>query len=364
MSLTELLRRARLAPALLGLLAACSDGGTEPPVGRIVAGVDLDVLFADPEPWEIQAIEAEWAGRSPGAADATIERDTVVAVGDSIRVRVVSHDVEGVRHYGGIITAKAPVGPAPVVVYAHGGDAGVSLNDVLLLLAFLGDLGGEFVWVVPSFRAESLRLFTEVFTSEGPASPWDRDVDDALSLLDVVLQLEPAADPGRIGAFGLSRGGGVAMLMGIRDPRIDRVVEFFGPTDFFEAYVQEVTAEALRGSPRDLPGLAFLDETFIQPLRRGELTVAEVRPELIRRSAVLFAERLPALQVHHGDADDVVDVGQAESLIATMAALGRGAPEFESYIYQGGGHSLLTLPGSVPRAVDFFSELLSAPATP
>jgi dipeptidyl aminopeptidase/acylaminoacyl peptidase len=64
--------------------------------------------------------------------------------------------------------------------------------------------------------------------------------------------------------------------------------------------------------------------------------------------------------LHHGDADDVVAVSQSESLIATMNALGREAPDFESYIYPGGTHSPLTLPGSISRAVEFLSALLGA----
>jgi dipeptidyl aminopeptidase/acylaminoacyl peptidase len=343
--------------ALLALLAACSDGGTEPPEGRVVAGVDLDALFADPEPAEIAAIAAEWAARSPHAAEVAIEKDTLVVAGDVVRVRIVSHDVGGVRHFGAILTIDGLVGPAPVLVYAHGGDDGVSIQDVLFQFAFLSDAAG-FVWVVPSFRGEPLSFAANVWTSEGPPSPWDRDVDDALSLLDVALAIEPEADADNVGVLGFSRGAGVGMLMGIRDPRIDRIVEFFGPTDFFGPFVQDVVQEALEGTPRDLPGVPVLDETFVQPLSRGELTIAQVRAELVRRSAVLFADRLPALQIHHGDADDVVEVSQAESLIAAMAVLGRSEPEFESYIYVGGGHSPLTLSGSIPRAVDFLSELL------
>ena len=360
-------RRVRPLASLLALVAAqaaCSDTGTPPPEGRVVEGVDLDVLFAAPEPAEVAAVSAEWAGRTPGAAGVVTEKDsTVSAAGLELRVRVVSHDVGGVRHFGAVLTPEGLAGPAPVVVYAHGGDDGASVEELIFTLGFVGSSAGDFVWVLPSFRAEPLRFGGAEWTSDGPPSPWDRDVDDALSLLDVALALEPVADPDRIGVIGLSRGAGVGMLMGIRDARVDRVVEFFGPTDFFGPFVQEVVEEALRGSLRDLPGLSFLDEAFIQPLRRGELTVADVRPELIRRSAVLFADRLPALQLHHGSADMVVEVSQAESLIAAMAALNRGEPGFQAFIYPGGTHNPLTMPGSIPSAVAFLGELRMLPAT-
>lgn len=75
-------------------------------------------------------------------------------------------------------------------------------------------------------------------------------------------------------------------------------------------------------SPRNLPGLTFLYETYIQPLARGEFSVAQVRSQLVRRSAVLFADRLPGVQVHHATADDIVDVSQVKSLIDALIALG------------------------------------------
>ncbi|NNF13722.1 MAG: peptidase [Gemmatimonadetes bacterium] len=334
----------------------CSDAAG--PDSRVVGGVDLDVLFAPATASETAAVEAEWASREVAAVDVDVVRDTVITVsGVDLRVRVVSHSVGGVQHYGAILADTTLTGPAPVLVYAHGGDGGVDVDDVLFLVPFLGDIPSEFVWVIPSFRDEPLEFGSESWTSEGPASPWDRDVDDALSLVEAALDVEPAADPTRIVVLGFSRGAGVGLLMGIRDPRIDRVIEFFGPTDFFGPYVQEVTEEALRGEPRDLPGLGFLDESFIQPLARGELTMAQVRSQLVRRSAVLFADRLPALQVHHGTADIVVDVSQAEALIAAMDALGRSEPDFEAWIYEDGTHNPLSLSNSIPRTIAFLEAI-------
>jgi acetyl esterase/lipase len=353
------LRRTVPLGALVLALAACfGDGGTAPEP-YVVEGVDFDVLFAAPTAQEIGAISSEWAGRAPGASQILVELDSTVPVGPiDVRVRIVSHDVGGVTHYGAVLNDAALAGPAPVLVYAHGGDEGAAVDDILALLPFAGDLISRFVWVVPSFRAETLSWGEQTWTSDGPPSPWDLDVDDALALLDVALAIEPAADGERVGVLGFSRGGGVGMLMGIRDPRIDRVVDFFGPTDFFGAFVQDVVEEALLGSLRDLPGLAYLDEAFIQPLKRGELTIAQVRPELIRRSAVLYADRLPTLQLHHGELDETVEVSQAQSLIDAMARLGRGEPDFEAYLYPTGSHDPFTLPGSVGRAVDFLTALL------
>jgi len=346
---------------LLVGVVACSDDATGP-VDSTVGGVDVDALFATPTQAEIDAVAADWAARSVAAVDVVVERDSVVLV-DSVRVRVrvVTHVVDGFRHVGAVLSSDGATGPSPVVVYAHGGDSGVRVEDVLLQYSLAGDEAGRFVWVVPSFRSEALQFAGQTYTSQGSESPWDRDVDDALALLDVALEVEPSADAGSVGILGFSRGAGVALLMGVRDARIDRIVDFFGPTDFFDTYSRDVVTEALRGEPRDLPGLEYLNQTFIAPLGRGEKTIAESRLELVRRSAVLFAGELPDVQLHHGTADEVVDVSQAQSLIDAMAAIGRGEPGFQAYLYDGGSHNPLTLLGSFGRTTDFLTALVPTP---
>jgi len=338
------------------MLAACND--TTGPTGRVIGGVDFDVLFAPATSAEMAAVEADWASRQTDPVDVAVLLDSVFDVGTTLtRLLVVSHDVDGVLHVGAILAADGLTQPAPTLVYSHGGDAGVSVDDVVSLLPFLGDVASEFVWVIPSFRSERLTFGDSTWVSEGPPSPWDRDVDDALSLTEAAFDLVAAADSTRVGVLGFSRGAGVGLLMAARDERIDRVIEFFGPTDFFGPFVQDVAEEALLGTPRDLPGLAFLDEQYLQPLARGEVSIASVRSQLIRRSAALFASRLPMVQLHHGTADAVVDVSQGQALIDAMSALGRGEPDFEAYLYEGGTHNPLTLAGSITRARAFLEAL-------
>lgn len=355
-------RRLLIAASLTATasLLACSDSSG--PADRIVAGVNLTELFAPATSAEIDAVLAEWSARDVSAQDVQVHVDTPLSLsGIDTRLRIVSHEVQGVTHYGAVMVPDgAGPGSLPILMYLHGGDNGENLDAVLPLLPLvLGSAPAEFVFVAPSFRSEPLSFDGTTYVSDGPASPWDRDVDDALALLNVALQTTPEADEGRIALLGFSRGGGVALLMAERDPRVDLVVEFFGPTDFFAPFVQEVLEETLLGEPRNLPGLAHLDTTVVQPLQRGELTIADVRPELVRRSGVLFADRLPQLQVHHGTADDIVPVEQAESLIETMQALGRSEPGFEFYLYEGGGHDPLTLLGSITRTQDFLGRLLT-----
>ncbi len=148
------------------------------------------------------------------------------------------------------------------------------------------------------------------------------------------------------------------MLAGIRDERIENIVAFFGPTDFFDDWVRQIVREAVLGRPRKLTGVAHMDSTFVQPYMRGEIELAELRLELVRRSSVLFAEDLPAVQLHHGDSDETVAVSQAYSMIRAMETLGREPPEFEVFIYEGGGHEVFGLRGAIPRAVRFLWRAL------
>lgn len=357
----RLLTLVRLAaPVIVLVLSGCGDDG----VGiddRTAGGIDLDVLFAPATSAEIAAISSEWAGRTPDAVDVSVELDTTVSIlALEARVRVVSHRVEGtVRHFGAVITPTSITGPAPVILYTHGGASGVGLDQVLFTVPGLGDRADEFVWVVPSFRSESLTFGARSWTSEGTGSPWDRDVDDAIALLDATFEVEPQADSARVGVLGFSRGAGVGLLMGIRDDRIDRIVEFFGPTDFFGPYVQEVVEEALDGTPRDLPGMVDLDRDVLQPLVNGQIDLATTRLELVRRSSVLFADRLPAVQIHHGTADAVVSVSQAESLISALEAEGRTDPDFQAFLYEDGTHNPLALIGALERTREFLTALLN-----
>lgn len=351
--------RLRLTLLLFLLLLPACDlvGGEEeaPPV----AEVDLEALFAPPTAAERAAVLADWAARTPSAEGVEIVSETTLDVGSLVfDVRVIAHEVGSVRHYG-LVLVPPDAAPAsrPVLVYAHGGDSGIALADLGAPIALgLGAQAGAFVYVVPSFRSEPLRVDGVTYVSDGPASPWDGDVDDTLALLDAALATTPAADADRIGILGFSRGAGVALLAAVRDPRIDLVVDYFGPTDFFGPYVQAIVEDALQGQPRDLPGVDFLNETYVGPLRAGTVTVEAVRLELLRRSPVYFAERLPAVLAHHGLADTVVDPSQTEALAEAMAAIGREAPDFQAYFYPGMGH----FPdlGTFTRTADFLGRLV------
>ena len=321
---------------------------------------ELEVLFAPPTAAEIAAVRADWADRDVSPSGLTIELTEAYSLfGSPATLRVVSHLVGDVRHYGAIVAPKSRrAGSLPVLMYLHGGESGVDVDDVQFLAFALGELRDSFVYVVPSFRSEPLRYGDREWVSTGPGGHWDHDVDDTLALLNVALALTPQATPAGLSLVGVSRGGGVALLAGIRDERVENIVTLFGPTDFFDDWVREIVREAALGMPRQLTGVAHMDSTLIQPYMGGRIDLPRVRLELVRRSAVLFAEDLPAVQLHHGDVDETVAISQAHSLIRVMEELGREPPDFEAFIYEGAGHEILDLSGAIPRAVGFLRRAL------
>ena len=323
---------------------------------------ELDTVFLPATEAEIEAVRTDWAGRDVSAAGARVElAEPMDLLGPPANLRIVSHTVGGLRHYGAIIVPQgAAERSLPILGFLHGGDGGVSITDLVIASLALGEFRDDFAYVIPSFRSEPLEFGDSVWVSEGKSSHWDYDVDDLLALLNVAIETTPEAKPDSINLFGGSRGAGVALLAGVRDERIARIVAFFGPTFFFDDWVREIVREAAMRMPRRLTGVAHFDSTVVQPYFRGDLTRAEVRLELVRRSSVLFAADLPRVQLHHGTIDQTVDVSQTRAMIAAMEALGRGAPDFEAYIYEGGGHDLFGLGEAIPRAVAFLAQALGA----
>jgi dipeptidyl aminopeptidase/acylaminoacyl peptidase len=342
--------RSCLGAVLLPALAACAARLPGPEADRLASA-----LFAPPTAEEMRAVEAEWAARDTGAADVRVEwRDDGRG---GARTLVLSHVVDGFRHYGAV---RVPAGAAgrrlPVLLIAHGGEKGTSG------LQFFrdGPVADGWIQVLPTFRSERLYIRpTRWYRSEGRPSPWDRDVDDAMALLSAALREVPEADGDRVVVLGRSRGGGVALLMAVRDPRVDAVVDYFGPTDFFLPAVRRLGERALRSRVPRLPGANYLADSVLFALRDGRIGVGEARLALLRRSPVYFADRLPPVLIHHGTDDPEVAFAHSERLVDVLGRT-TGAV-WEYHPYPGGGHRAHTLEGHEARTAAFLQRVAAGP---
>jgi dipeptidyl aminopeptidase/acylaminoacyl peptidase len=347
-------RHAAAATCLLLALGGCAHA--MPPAQ---AGPLLDALFAPPTAAEISAVEADWAGRDTRVHDLRVEH--VRRDGATGRTMVVSHVVGRARHYGAIRVPDGAAGPLPVLVIGHGGDGGATGYHFF----HEGALAREWIQVLPSFRSETLRLTpSRRYRSEGTPSPWDRDVDDALALLNAALAHVPEADSTRVAAFGRSRGGGVMLLMAIRDPRIKAVVSAVGPTDFLLPEVRRLAVRALGSRVARLPGAGYLADSVLFALRDGRTTVPQARMQLLRRSPAWFAHRLPPAQGHYGALDPKVSVGHGDRLDAVMRGMGRDTAAWQYHRYPQGRHRYSAFPGAMARTEEFLVRAVNSPRVP
>jgi len=311
---------------------------------------DLSELFAPPTRGEVAAVRAEWATRNPVAAEVHVEN--VDVIGGS-RFAVVSHVVDGNRHYGAIRFPRnfTSGGSFPVLLFNHGAGNGVNIQRIFDLdnrqpTSLIAD---EFFVVAPSYRSETLNAgVMGIYRSEGTPGGADRDADDAIALLDSVFQLITEADDSRVATYGMSRGGNVSLHVGMRDERIGAVVNLYGATDFFlfKTDAEELVATGGEGGTG---ALRELMASVVVPFLDGTLTLVEARMKLLFRSPLYFAADLPILQMHHGELDMTLDIAHSDRLDRMMRHLGARFPDYRYFVYPQGEHNPDSLPGHADR---------------
>jgi dipeptidyl aminopeptidase/acylaminoacyl peptidase len=326
------------------VLAGC---GTDPSLAPSDPRALLDALLKAPTSGETAAALTELRSRSydpaPGDPRVLDTRSTA-----SAELSLVAYRSGGLRVYG-VISRPRASGNHPLILYNHGGDGGLSASELDMPVA----LG--FIVAASSFRSEAVHWFGVDYRSDGPPSPWDRDVDDALVLFECASRL-PGADPARAIVLGGSRGGGVSLLAAARRPdRFRCVIDIYGPTDFFDPTFRPTANLLASGGTDRRPGMAFLKESLLLPYLAGSIPQSEARAALIRRSALYFADRLPPVQIHHGVSDEVVPISQSDRLADQLNRLGRPC---EYYRYPGFGHDWPLSPDALSRILSFVRKYL------
>lgn len=265
---------------------------------------------------DLQRIVADWASRDPVAEHWTVKGSQAGTGGE---LYLVGFSVDGVSQ-GGLVWVPNSGKSLPVVLFGHPDDAGVDES----YLTDLGDLLGssldtQMIIVMPAYRGETAWLGSDNVESDTSAqSPWDRDVDDGLALLQATLDHFSRADSSRIAAVGYSRGGGVSLISAFRDRRIKSVFEIAGPADFFAPSIQTIALGLLAGNSYGLPGLDFLDARYLTPFWNKDISADSLRCVLLKRSPARLALSglLPTTEAVHGTADVTVYPDQSAALKA------------------------------------------------
>lgn len=327
----------------------------------------LDRLFAPPTRAEIARVWAEWSRRDLTPREVREERAGRLKVGGTeAGVRIFSYRIHGQKNFGVVIVPDGiGAGPAPVIVDLKGVSPDffpLQLTRLVSLRA-LGADAGRFIYVVPSFRGERLIFDGHEYQSEGdPTDSWDGATDDSIAFLTAALAATPQADPVRIAAFGKSRGGTLALLMGIRDRRIKLVEDWSGPVDWFRlvgAYgwnPREIEGDALRYRVKpEEDGGQFL-ATFLTKAIKGERGLEAVRIHMLASSPFYFAERLPATQAHHGVEDEMVPAQNGRELRLVFESQHLRPINHQIFFYPDSGHDLYE-PLAQSRSREFLMRL-------
>lgn len=310
----------------------------------------LDDVFKKPTKAEINEVEADWKRRDLSPKNVVEIIQGKINLGSSqATVRIISHLVHGNKHFGAIIIPDGINSKAPVILDLKGVSwdyFSLDLNSIISPKILAAEQN-KFIYVVPSFRGEVLQFNGREYRSEGDrTNSWDGATDDALALLNVALSIIPQADENRVCAFGKSRGGSVALLAGIRNPKIKQVLDWAAPVDWFdsmgtEGWTQkEIVAEGLLNkSAPNQEGGQFIERYMLKAIE-GKWNLRDVRISILAGSSIYFAKRLPRLQIHYGIEDEMVPLKNGETLLKEMKKMRRNALNFTSFFHQNSGHDL------------------------
>lgn len=230
---------------------------------------------------------------------------------------------DGTRLFGWWIPAEGWSGaatPAPTIIHVHG-NAGNILSHV---------------WFSDHLPPAGFNVFIFDYRgygqSEGRARSRDALIADTVAAIDVVLK-RPDVDPNRVGLYGHSLGGAIALNAIVERPRIQAAV-----LESPFASWREVAANAIGGDPPNVFG-RLLAGILISDRARADAAIRHIdRPILIL----------------HGTGDTIVPLSHARRLAEI------GGERVELIILQGGEHNSLkdTHPETAAAMVEFFRRQL------
>jgi len=342
------------------LLAGCGAATSQ--------GWTLADLLQPPNPGEIAAVQSEWRARDLTPTDVTtVATHRVNISGAEFEASIVSYSLAGLRQYGALFLPARAVGALPVILDIRGVEPGYPVRRLdqgpFSATVLTSPEHQRFAFAVPSLRGHAIELAGQTYTSEGDRrDSWDGATDDAIGFLTVVLSLDEPVDRDRLGVFGASRGGSVALLMAARDPRVNAAVAFAPATDWFslmgrpgEDWLEALLAAKAQQERDENTREAQFHEWFVDD--RRQLALSEARRRIIASSPLYFRPIGAAIQVHHGVDDRSVPVRNSQAL--EQRFLEAGASNWQVLFHSGAGHDL-SASGAPNRARQFLLKHVSS----
>jgi pimeloyl-ACP methyl ester carboxylesterase len=227
-----------------------------------------------------------------------------------ISSRPFSLDVAG-RRIHGLVDSEAGSESRPTVVLCHGFKGFMEWGFFPVLANLLATRG--FCVVRFNFSSSGMRPGDELVTD--PAAfrdaTFSRDLDELVAVIaSVGIEIAPAtADPGRLGLFGHSRGGGLAILAAAGGDSVRALVTWAAIATF------ERVSAAERESWRAAGAIPIVNSRTGQQLELGSAALEdlEVNASRLDIEAAATRRRVPWLVVH-GLVDDTVPAAEAKAL--------------------------------------------------
>ena len=241
----------------------------------------------------------------------------------------------GTLKISGLLSKPPGKGPFPLLLINHGGFEPTSS------VAWLMDLfiAKEFVTLAADFRGCG--------KSNGARELAMGEVDDVLNALEYARGL-PYVDSRRVGAWGFSSGGSIALLAASRGRDIRAVVSVQGPIEVADCFMSWVEY-------RDRPN---------SEVRIGLASVIGGTPDQVPeewkiRSPLYVADRIkcPVLLIY-GDRDDAVPADQGGRMEAALQKSGNISVSL--MMVEGANHGLdeKSWPGAINAMTGFFRREL------
>jgi len=235
----------------------------------------------------------------------------------------------------GIVQVPPGRGPFPVIILNHGY---ISPNeywsgaDTWNAAEYLNRRG--YLTVAPDFRNWGESDPGNSFFGTGP-------VIDVLNLIGSLSSL-PEADPGRVGMWGHSMGGGVTTKAIAIDARIKAAV-LYAPVSADDADLLVRWGTGCKGGQSDesaggCAGADMLNGSIDRSLYLAYQEAASSPPFLYQLSPIHYLDRVIApVQIHIGTADTRTPPEWAAAIYRALQGAGK---EVEYFTYAGQGHTL------------------------
>lgn len=255
---------------------------------------------------------------------------------DVVEIDKIRYLSDGLEVVGFLLKPTVNASKCPIIIYNRGGNGdewgkiGSSDLEFLSYFAYQG-----FVVLASQYRGND--------GGQGKEDFGGNDIDDVLNLIPLAQSLQ-FVSPNDIFMAGISRGGMMTYIALSKTDKIRAAAVYSGVTDLIQTYnelpsMRQVLVDLIGGTP------------------------TEKQAEYEARSAVYWPEKIntPVL-ILHGDADQNVNIIQAQKLAGKLKSLGK---TYELVVYPQGDHVFTGHTGDVQiRTLDWFAKYLPGFQTP